>query len=73
MSTSEGRLTLVGGSTGEGLPVRVPQAIARASQYLFAKACENAQLRNWLDCHTSAFEFYGGLPEVVVPDNLARN
>src|SRR5947208_3650986 len=36
MSTSEGRLTLVGGSTGEGLPVRVPQAIARASQYLFA-------------------------------------
>src|SRR5437016_10845227 len=36
MSTSEGRLTLVGGSAGEGLPVRVPQAIARASQYLFA-------------------------------------
>src|SRR5439155_13714947 len=36
MSTSEGRLTLVGGSTGEGLPVRVPQAIARASQWLVA-------------------------------------
>src|SRR5207249_8550644 len=36
MSASEGRLTLVGGTTGEGLAARVAQAITRASQYLFA-------------------------------------
>src|SRR5437867_10637960 len=36
MSASEGRLTLVGGTAGEGLAARVAQAITRASQYLFA-------------------------------------
>ena len=51
MTVSEGRLTLVGSSAGEGLPVRVAQAITRASQYLFnrpqsyaiAQAKENAR------------------------------
>src|SRR5438094_170604 len=36
MSASEGRLTVVGGTRGEGLAARVAQAITRASQYLFA-------------------------------------
>jgi transposase len=26
--------------------------------------------REWLTCHTSAFEFFGGAPRRIVPDNL---
>src|SRR5438552_14762232 len=36
MSASEGRLTLVGGTAGEGLAARVAQAITRAGQYPFS-------------------------------------
>ncbi len=31
---------------------------------------ERATLPDWIDSHQRAFAFFGGLPEVVVPDNL---
>jgi transposase len=40
------------------------------SQFVFARACRSQGLRDWLDCHALAFEFLGGVPEAVVPDNL---
>ncbi len=41
-----------------------------SSQYVFAKAYPNEQSEQWLCAHVAAFEFYGALPEMVVPDNL---
>jgi transposase len=45
-------------------------AVLGASSYLFATALRSQQLEHWVGAHVSAFEFFGGCPEVVVPDNL---
>jgi transposase len=41
-----------------------------ASQYTFAYASESQSLPNWIAAHARAFEFFGGVPRVLVPDNL---
>ena len=40
------------------------------SSYTFAEATSGQDLHNWIGSHLRAFEFFGGAPEVVVPDNL---
>ncbi|NVJ65342.1 MAG: IS21 family transposase [Gammaproteobacteria bacterium] len=37
---------------------------------IFAFACRNQSTREWIRAHVAMFEFYGGVPEVVVCDNL---
>lgn len=41
-----------------------------ASQYTFIEATASQQLPDWLDSHMHMFEYFGGVPEIVVPDNL---
>jgi transposase len=45
-------------------------AVLGASSYLFVEALRSQQLEHWVTAHVHAFEFVGGCPEVVVPDNL---
>jgi transposase len=45
-------------------------AVLGASSYTFAEATTGQDLRNWIGSHMRAFEFFGGVTEVVVPDNL---
>jgi len=45
-------------------------AVLGASSYTFAEATSGQDLRNWIGSHMRAFEFFGGVTEVVVPDNL---
>jgi len=45
-------------------------AVLGASSYTFAEATRGQDLRNWIGSHTRACEFFGGVTEVVVPDNL---
>ncbi len=40
-----------------------------ASHYTFARATWDETLPHWIDSHVRAFEFLGGVPEIVVPDN----
>jgi transposase len=40
------------------------------SQKIFAIAHEDEKKHNWLDSHCRMFEFYGGVPAVIVPDCL---
>ncbi len=40
------------------------------SQLLFAWSGENEKKSNWLLAHQRMFTFFGGAPQVVVPDNL---
>ncbi len=40
------------------------------SQYPFAYASRSQQLPDWIDAHVRAFRFFGGVPEILVPDNL---
>jgi transposase len=41
-----------------------------ASNYTYAGALPSQELPHWIAGHVHAFEFLGGCPEIVVPDNL---
>jgi transposase len=56
--------------TGELKEIEIFVAATGYAQFIFAHACRTQSLRDWLDCHALVFEFLGGAPEVVVPDNL---
>jgi transposase len=56
--------------TGEVREVPVFVCTMGSSQMVFARACEGEDRRSWLEAHVLAFEFYGALPLVLVPDNL---
>jgi len=45
-------------------------AVLGASSYLFAEALRSQELIHWVNAHVHAFEFMGGVPEIVVSDNL---
>ena len=49
---------------------RADGAVLGASSYTFAEATWTQTLPDWTASHVRAFEFYGGCPEMVVPDNL---
>jgi transposase len=44
-------------------------AVLGASSYTYAEATPDEQLANWIGAHVRAFEFYQGVPKLVVPDN----
>ena len=50
----------------EGAPV---VAVLGASNLTYAEPVLSERLPAWLGCHVRAFEFYGGVSEIVVPDN----
>jgi len=40
------------------------------SRHMFVRVVTRMDQREWLTCHTLAFEFFGGAPKRIVPDNL---
>ena len=45
-------------------------AVLGASSYTFVEATRSQDLGCWVDAHMRALEFFGGVPEMAVPDNL---
>lgn len=45
-------------------------SVLGASSYLYAEALRSQELIHWVSAHVNAFDFYGGVPEIVVLDNL---
>lgn len=41
-----------------------------ASQFIFAEATKSQQLPDWINSHCRMFEYFGGVSELLVPDNL---
>ena len=56
--------------TGGVRQAQVFVAVLGASSYTFAEATWTQTLQDWTASHVRAFEFIGGCPELVVPDNL---
>jgi transposase len=56
-------------STGQQQWASIFVAVLGASNYTYAEAALSQELDSWIGAHVRAFEFMGGLPEVVVPDN----
>ncbi len=44
-------------------------SVLPASSYPFVRAYDDMTLKSWMDAHIRAFEFYGGTPKVLIPDN----
>jgi len=56
--------------TGECHEVELFVAVLGASNYTYAEALESQKLGGWLAGNTRALEYFQGVPELVVPDQL---
>lgn len=54
--------------TGERHVAQLFVATLGASSYTYAEAAGSQQLQDWILCHVHAFEFFGGVAQVLVPD-----
>ena len=57
-------------STGEVRFAQIFVAVMGASNHTFCEATWSQSLPDWLNSHARTFEFLGGVPEMVIPDNL---
>lgn len=57
-------------ATGEVRDVPVFVAVLGASSYTYAEATAREDLEGFIGAHVRAFEYFGGVVEVIVPDNL---
>jgi transposase len=57
-------------ATGKIRHAQVFVAVLGASNYTYAEATWSQQLRDWIASHVRAFAFFGGVPQLVIPDNL---
>lgn len=58
------------GVTGEVRIAKLFVAVLGASSLTYAEPSFSEDLATWVGCHVRAFEYFGGVPELVVPDNL---
>lgn len=56
--------------TGEIKEAAIFVAVLGASNYTYCEATWSQSLPDWIGSHVRAFEFFGGVPAVLVPDNL---
>jgi len=40
------------------------------SQYTYCEAMHTQRMRDWLSCHARMLSYFGGVPHMIVPDNL---
>ena len=55
---------------GAVTPAQIFVAVLGASNYTYAEAAATQGLADWISAHIHTFEFLGGVPEILVPDNL---
>lgn len=56
-------------STGEVKQAYIFVSVLPASAYPFVYAYGNMKQPSWIDAHVRAFEYYGGVPRITIPDN----
>lgn len=56
--------------TGEVSMAQVFVGVLGGSGRFFVWAVPSQQIAHWQECHIKAFEYFGGVPQQVVPDNL---
>ena len=61
---------MINSNTGEMQEAQIFVATLGASNFTFCEATQSQQLSDWVQSHVHAFEFFGGVPEMLVPDNL---
>lgn len=63
-------LSIINRLTGETIPVTMFISVWGASNYTYAEASLSQTSREWIMSHVHAFEYFGCVPHIGVPDNL---
>ncbi len=63
-------LAVIDPSTGQARTAQLFVAVLGASNYTHAEATWTQGLSDWIGAHTRTFAFFGGIPAMVVSDNL---
>ena len=63
-------LSIVDAATGELTLTQLFVAVWGASNYTFAEATMSQTLPEWISSHNHAFQYFGCVPRLMVPDNL---
>src|SRR5262245_3173975 len=63
-------IPIVNAQTGEVHEAALFIAVLGASNYTYVEATWTQSLPDWISSHVRAFAALGGVPEIVVPDNL---
>lgn len=61
---------IVSAGTGEVRAAQVFVAVLGASNYTYAEATLSQSLPDWLGSHVRALAYFGGVPQLLIPDNL---
>lgn len=61
---------IVDRATGVVREAEIFVAVLGASNYTYAEATWTQKLADWIEAHVRMFRFFGGVPRLVVPDNL---
>lgn len=56
--------------TGEVTPAYLFVAVLSCSCYVYAEICINMKSDTFINCHVHAYEYFGGVTRLLVPDNL---
>ena len=63
-------IDLVDEQTGEVRKAKLFVAVLGGSNLTYVEAVLDESLPTWTRCHVNAFAYCGGVPEILVPDNL---
>ena len=61
---------IINPNTGEIRDAQIFVGVLGASNYTYADGTYSQSLPDWLGSHARMFDYFGGCPEVVIPDNL---
>ena len=64
------KVPIVDRKTGEVREAELFVGVLGASSYTFAEATWTQTLPDWIGSHVRMFAFFGGVPRLIVPDNL---
>ena len=60
---------IIHAATGATSAASLFVAVWGASNYTYAEATRSQQLAEWIGAHVRAFTYFGGAPQILVPDN----
>jgi transposase len=63
-------VSVIDPATAEIRQAQIFVAVLGASNYTYVEATWSQSLADWIGSHVRCFEFLGGVPELIVPDNL---
>lgn len=61
---------IINAITGEIRAAQIFVGVLGASNYTYADGTYSQSLPDWLGSHARMFDYFGGCPELVIPDNL---